>query len=93
MNGVCLTANMLDVAQSAVNPLVPAFYDVAFSVVPLILVAVMVVSLVSIIRRYRAMSVFESFGWTALVVFAPIIGAIVWFAIGRDRYEAQPAVD
>lgn len=84
---------MLGVAHSVVNPLVPTFYDVAFSVVPLILVALMVVSLVSIIRRYRAMSSFESFGWTAFVVFAPIIGAIVWFAIGRDRYATQPAVD
>ena len=83
---------MLVFAQGVVNPLVPTWYDVAFSIVPLILVALMILSLVSIVRRYRTMSVLESFGWTAFVVFAPLLGAIVWFAIGRDRYAARSTV-
>ena len=42
---------MLDFAQEAVDPLIPAWYDLAFSIVPLALVGVMVAGLVSIVRR------------------------------------------
>lgn len=84
---------MLDFAHENVNPLIPARYDVAFSIVPLVLVAVMIVGLVSIIRRFRVMSVLESFAWTAFIVFAPVLGALVWFAIGRAHYSARSRAD
>lgn len=79
---------MLDFASEIPNPVVPAMYDVAFSVVPLVLVAAMVAGLVSIMRRYRAMSGLESFGWTVFVVVAPVLGTLVWFFLARQRYTA-----
>jgi len=69
------------------NPLIPAPYDIAFSLIPIAVAAFSIVGLVSIIRRYATMSIGESVGWTAFVVLAPVVGAIVWFAIGRPRYE------
>jgi hypothetical protein len=35
------------------------------------------------------MSVLESAGWTAVVVFAPVLGTLVWFGIGRRRYTLE----
>lgn len=84
---------MLDFAQETIDPLIPAGYDIAFSIVPLVLLGLMVAGLVSIIRRYRLMSGFESFGWTAFVVFAPVLGTLVWFTIGRDRYTTLKHAD
>lgn len=84
---------MLDFAQEPVDPLIPAGYDIAFSIVPLLLLGAMIAGLVSIIRRYRFMSTLESFGWTVVVVFAPVLGTLVWFTIGRDRYSALSRVN
>jgi hypothetical protein len=74
------------IAQEVVNPLVPAWYDLAFSIIPLAFVAIAIVGLVSIVRRYSAMSTFDSVMWTAFVVFAPIVGTLVWFVLGRKHY-------
>ncbi len=79
---------LLDVQEIA-DPVAPAWFDLVYSIVPLVLVIVAIVGLVSIIRRYRSMSVLESAGWTAVVVFAPLLGTLVWFAIGRRRYTLE----
>lgn len=86
------TAEALEVAQGAVAPLIPAWFDIAFSIVPLILVGAMVAGLVSIIRRYRFMSGLESFGWTAFVIFVPAMGTLVWFLAGRAHYSARTPI-
>ena len=74
-----------------VNPVLPAFSDVVFSLVPLLIVlplAVLLVgALVSINRRSATMSGLEELGWYAFVVFAQLIGPLVWFLFARDRYE------
>ncbi len=79
-------AGLLAATEETPNPLIPAPYDIAFSLVPIALAAFAIVSLVSIIRRYSTMSTGESVGWTAFVVLVPALGAIVWFAMGRQRY-------
>lgn len=79
---------LLDVQEIA-DPVAPAWFDLVYSIVPLVLVIVAIVGLVSIIRRYRSISVLESAGWTAVVVFAPLLGTLVWFAIGRRRYTLE----
>lgn len=83
---MCLTAGMLVFAHEIANPLIPAWYDAVFSIVPLVFVVAMIAGLVSIIRRYRVMSVFESFAWTVAVVFVPVFGVLIWFVLGRARY-------
>lgn len=70
------------------NPLIPAWYDLAFSIVPLAFVAIAIVGLVSIVRRYSAMSTFDSVVWTVFVVAVPVVGTTVWFVLGRQRYTA-----
>lgn len=77
------------ILDSVVDPVAPAWFDLVYSIVPLVLVSIAVVGLVSIIRRYRSMSVLESAGWTAVVVFAPVLGTLVWFGIGRRRYTLE----
>lgn len=74
------------------NPTLPAFFDVLFSLVPLLIVlpiAVLFVgALVSIHRRRAAMTGLEELGWYAFVVFAQLIGPLVWFLLARERYES-----
>lgn len=74
-----------------VNPTLPAFYDVLFSLVPLLIVLPLAVlfvgALVSIHRRSTSMTGLEELGWYALVVFAQLIGPLVWFLLARDRYD------
>ncbi len=86
------TAEALEIAQESVSQLIPAWFDIAFSIVPLILVGAMIAGLVSIVRRYRFMSGLESFGWTAFVIFAPAMGTLVWFLAGRARYSAHTTI-
>ncbi len=75
-----------------VNPVLPAFSDVVFSLVPLVIIlplAVLLIgALVSIHRRRAAMSGLEELGWYAFVVFAQLIGPLVWFLLARERYES-----
>lgn len=49
-----------------------------------------VAALVSISRRSSQMSGLEAVGWYAIVVFAPVVGTLVWFFFGRDRYALPP---
>lgn len=72
-----------------VNPLLPAWYDVVFSLVPLLVIvplaALFIGALVSIVHHKDGLPGLELIGWIALVVFAQAIGPIVWFLVGRDR--------
>ncbi|UTT62240.1 PLDc N-terminal domain-containing protein [Microcella humidisoli] len=77
------------ILDSVIDPVTPAWFDLVFSIVPLVLVIIAITGLVSIIRRYRSMSVLESAGWTAVVVFAPVLGTLVWFGVGRGRYALE----
>ncbi|WP_394939947.1 PLD nuclease N-terminal domain-containing protein [Psychromicrobium sp. YIM B11713] len=31
-------------------------------------------------------------GWALLIVFIPLIGLVLWFTLGRPRYQAEPPV-
>lgn len=77
------------------NPTVPTFFGVLFSLVPLLIVlplaALFIGALVSIHRRRATMTGLEELGWYAFVVFAQLIGPLVWFLLARDRYETLSA--
>ena len=47
-------------------------------------------ALISISRRSPGMTGLELIGWYALVIFAQVIGTMVWFFVGRDRYAPPP---
>ena len=42
----------------------------------------------SIHRRRVAMTGLEELSWYAFVVFAQLIGPLVWFLLARDGYES-----
>ena len=50
--------------------------------------------MVSLVRRWRALSVAEAALWTAAIVFLPLVGAAAWFIVGRRaidrRWEKSP---
>lgn len=73
------------------NPLMPSFFDVVFSLLPLLLLIpflfLLVGALVSVRRRAAAMTGLEELGWYAFIVVAQVIGPVVWFLLARERYE------
>lgn len=77
------------------NPVLPAFFDALFALVPLLVVLplalLFVGALVSINRRRAAMTGLEELGWYAFVAFAQLIGPLVWFLLARERYDAVSA--
>lgn len=82
-------------SSAAENAILPAWYDVAFSVVPLVIAALTVMAIVSLVRRWRALSVVEAALWTAFVVVLPVVGSLVWLGPGRaatDRRWAESPV-
>ena len=76
-----------------VNPLLPAWYDVVWSLGPILLGLLVVVplaalfigALLSIVNHKDGLPGLELLGWIALVVFAQVIGPVAWFLVGRDR--------
>jgi hypothetical protein len=53
------------------------------------ILAIYVYGLVDVIRTDAALTRgFSKTTWIIIVVFLPIIGAALWFLIGRPRYEA-----
>ena len=75
----------------AVNPLIPAPFDIAWSIVALVLLAFMVSAIVSIVRASAALTGIHVIVWVAVVIAAPVIGATVWFVAGHPRTHRQPA--
>lgn len=64
------------------NPLIPAFYDVAWSGVVVVMLVALVVALVQI-RRAPSLSSTARVIWVLIVLFAPIAGPVIWFLLGK----------
>ncbi len=55
----------------------------------LLVIALMIGALVDIIRRDDAQVRFlPKMGWIVIVILLPLIGGLLWFAIGREYSEA-----
>ncbi|QKJ19085.1 PLD nuclease N-terminal domain-containing protein [Microbacterium hominis] len=67
----------------AANPLIPAAYDLVWSGVAVLALALAVLSLVSIARSARALTPVPALGWTLLAIFVPVAGPLAWLVIGR----------
>ncbi|MEJ1154412.1 MULTISPECIES: PLDc N-terminal domain-containing protein [Microbacterium] len=70
------------------NPLIPAGYDVAWSMVMLAIAVLAIVAMVSWWRATKWLSLTERLMWVLLIIFVPLFGPLAWFAIGR-RCVAQ----
>jgi hypothetical protein len=65
------------------NPLVPGGYDIAWSVVAVLLIALTVVALISLARSAARVSRTQALVWTLIVLIVPVVGPIAWLTIGR----------
>lgn len=70
------------------NPMLPAAYDVAWTLVPIVMIVLIAVSLVSIARHTDGLSSLATAVWSAVVIFATLLGPIAWFLIGRPAARA-----
>jgi len=65
------------------NPLLPAGYDIAWSVVTLAIVVLIAVALVTLARSAKRLTSPQALLWTLIVLFVPVLGALAWLFIGR----------
>lgn len=67
----------------APNPLLPAGYDVIWSVVSFVTLVLVIVALVSISRSAKLLTSTQALVWTLVTIFVPVLGAVSWLTIGR----------
>ncbi len=71
------------------NPLVPASYDIVWSIVFIVGLALTIAALVSIARRAKPLTATHALVWTLLAIFVPLLGPIAWLTIGRRASGAE----
>ena len=69
---------------AAANPLLPAGYDVIWTV-SLALVAILAVVAIVQLVRAKAVAGVEAAIWVLMILALPVIGPIAWFAVRPDR--------
>jgi hypothetical protein len=65
------------------NPLLPAAYDITWSVAVVAVLLLMVIALISIARTAKRVTSWQSLIWTLVAIFVPIVGPLSWLFIGR----------
>jgi uncharacterized membrane protein YhaH (DUF805 family) len=73
------------------NPLIPAGYDIAWSVITVVVVVLTVVALISLARSAKRLTDWQRVVWVALILLMPVIGSISWLAIGGRPHAAAPS--
>lgn len=71
------------------NPLVPAAYDITWSIVAALVIALTALALISLIRSGRRLSLVHATIWALLILSVPVLGPIAWLAVGRRAAVAQ----
>lgn len=74
----------------AVNPLMPAWYDLIWSGLAVLAIAVMVTAFVSI-GRAKSVTGTRALGWILVVLCLPFAGTVAWFLWGKPRETAARA--
>lgn len=69
--------------MDTVNPLLPAGYDIAWSIIAIAIAVFAVVALVSLARSAKQLTTIQALVWTLLVIFVPLVGAAAWLFVGR----------
>ena len=75
--------------DAEMNPLIPAGYDIAWSMVAALAIALTIVALISLARSARRLSMRQALVWTVLVLAVPVLGPIAWLGVGRRSTAAQ----
>lgn len=71
----------------AMNPLLPAGYDVVWTVVLVALLTLTVSALWQALRS-KAHTCGQQLLWALLIVVAPVLGSLAWFVLGRAKRPA-----
>lgn len=74
----------------SVNPLLPAWYDIAWSTSVAVALILLVIALISLSRTARSLSSRQALVWTFITIFAPIAGPLAWLSIGKRSATASP---
>ncbi|WP_293696469.1 PLDc N-terminal domain-containing protein [uncultured Agrococcus sp.] len=69
----------------AVNPLIPAGYDILWTSVAVLHIAVVVAAIVSIVRHAKHLDTPAYVLWILAVLAMPVIGVALWFAFGCPK--------
>jgi uncharacterized membrane protein YhaH (DUF805 family) len=73
----------------SVNPIIPAGYDIAWTIVSILVIALVVVALVSLARTSKRLTVTQALIWALVTIFVPVVGPLAWLSIGRRSGLAQ----
>lgn len=71
------------------NPLLPAGYDIAWSVITALVIGLTVVALILLARSAKRLTPFRGMLWTLIVLLIPVLGPIAWLTIGRRANAAD----
>lgn len=73
----------------AVNPLLPAWYDVVWTGATGLVIVFAIAALVSI-GRAKDVTGWRALIWILAVLCLPVAGATLWFAVGRPAKVSAP---
>lgn len=77
----------------SVNPLLPAWYDVVWSMTTVAVLVVLVIALISLSRAAKSLSSAQALVWTVVALFVPVLGPLAWLFIGkRSTNTSRPAM-
>lgn len=71
------------------NPLIPAGYDIVWSAISVVVLALMILALVSLARSAKRLNGAQGLIWTLVIIFVPVIGPLAWLSVGRRTDAAQ----
>lgn len=69
---------------AAVNPLLPAGYDVIWTIALAVIASLAVVAIAQLVRAKTVGGV-EAAIWVLIILALPVVGPIAWFAVRPDR--------
>jgi len=75
------------------NPLIPTGFDVAASLIAVVVIAATIAAVVSIARVGRRLSAATALVWVLIVLLLPALGPVAWFVAGKPAKARPDASD
>ncbi|HAS33432.1 PLD nuclease N-terminal domain-containing protein [Microbacterium sp. UBA3394] len=72
------------------NPLIPVGYDIVWSIVTVLVIALTIAALVMLARSARRLTATQALIWTLVVLLVPFLGPVAWLTIGRRAVPVNP---
>ena len=72
------------------NPLIPVGYDIVWSIVTVLVIALTIAALVMLARSARRLTATQALIWTLVVLLVPFLGPVAWLTIGRRAVPVTP---